>query len=536
MKSKANPFLRQALAAAITIGFAATSHAAEYTWDTSATAGIQAGNSVSGWGTDTFWTTDGGTTRVGWPGTSHTATFAGTAGTYTVQLSGNIGTAVGTSSLGGLNLATDGYTLQSNDGVAVRTITMGTSNAAGFITIGSGVTATIGNRVKVTKGSTNGQLDLYGGGTLVIGSGTAGGGASLDTTNGANASFINANTTMEVKTGGTAAYGTSLGLGNTVAGGGTVKITGGDLKIANTGSNLILQNASGTTAASTITISSGSIEFTNTGNTGGIRFGPSGGSSNPLSVLTGTLNLDGGIATINKIYMGGAYTSGAKYTAVVNLNGGTLKALTNQVDFFEGITNANNNSTTSGAFVKAGGAIFDTNGKDITVSQALIADSTSGGLEKKGSGTLTLDATSTYTGDTLVNGGTLTLASTGGLKFVIGADDVNNQISGTGAGTVNLGGLFTFDLTAASAILNDSWNIVDVGNLTESFGSTFSVAAFSREGGGTGAGIWTKAIGLTTFSYQFNTSNGMLTVIPEPNVAAMLGGIGMFCLLRRRRA
>jgi autotransporter-associated beta strand protein len=340
----------------------------------------------------------------------------------------------------------------------------------------------------------------------------------------ANTSFLT-DATVNVKSGGQLIAGTSIVTGTTATGSGSILNIAGTVEIASTGSSLILNNTGAITADSSITLSSGgNITFTNVDNTNGIRFGPATGSSNPLTQLTGTLNLNGGIATLNKIFVGGGYSGGAIYNSYVNLNGGTLTALRDQVDFMEGLTSAN---------VKAGGAIFDTNGKNITVSQALIADSTSGGLEKKGSGTLTLDATSTYTGDTLVNSGTLTLASAGGLKFVIGADDVNNKI--TGAGTVNLDGLFTFDLTAASTTINDSWNIVDVANLFESFGSTFSVGTFNRAGGGTGPGIWTKAIGPSS-SYEFNTGTGVLTVIPEPNVAAMLGGLGMFCLLRRRRA
>ncbi|MFM2199585.1 MAG: hypothetical protein RLZZ505_3017, partial [Verrucomicrobiota bacterium] len=91
------------------------------------------------------------------------------------------------------------------------------------------------------------------------------------------------------------------------------------------------------------------------------------------------------------------------------------------------------------------------------------------------------------------------------------------------------------DLTSASTTFNDSWNIVDVGNLTESFGTTFSVDAFNRVGGGTGGGIWTKAIGVTGYRYEFNTVSGTLTVIPEPNAAALLGAFGTLFLLRRRR-
>ena len=144
-------------------------------------------------------------------------------------------------------------------------------------------------------------------------------------------------------------------------------------------------------------------------------------------------------------------------------------------------------------------------------------------------GTTTLNANNTYTGNTLVNNGTLALSSTGGLKFVIGADDVNNQISGTGAGTVSLDGLFTFDLTGASTTINDSWNIVDVANLNESFGSNFSILGFSADGGGI---LWNGSA--NGASYQFSETSGNLTVVPEPQ-AALLGGLGLLLLLRRRR-
>jgi hypothetical protein len=74
---------------------------------------------------------------------------------------------------------------------------------------------------------------------------------------------------------------------------------------------------------------------------------------------------------------------------------------------------------------------------------------------------------------------------------------------------------------------------VNVASLTESYGSNFNVDTFSREGGGTGSGIWTKVIDANS-SYQFDTSSGVLTVIPEPS-AALLGGLGLLVLLRRRR-
>jgi autotransporter-associated beta strand protein len=171
---------------------------------------------------------------------------------------------------------------------------------------------------------------------------------------------------------------------------------------------------------------------------------------------------------------------------------------------------------------------------DLTFAGAITDGSTNKvALEMNSAGRIqTLSGISTYTGDTLVNNGTLVLSSTGGLNFKIGSDGVNNQI--TGAGTVSLDGRFTFDLTTAATALNNSWNIVTVATLIESFGSNFDVDTFSRTGGGTGAGIWTKAIDPSS-SYEFNTSSGVLSVIPEPS-AALLGGLSVLLLLRRRRA
>jgi len=54
--------------------------------------------------------------------------------------------------------------------------------------------------------------------------------------------------------------------------------------------------------------------------------------------------------------------------------------------------------------LNAGGGTFDTNGKDATLSGTIGG---TGGLAKIGVGTLTLSGTSTYSGATAVNAGTL---------------------------------------------------------------------------------------------------------------------------------
>jgi hypothetical protein len=143
---------------------------------------------------------------------------------------------------------------------------------------------------------------------------------------------------------------------------------------------------------------------------------------------------------------------------------------------------------------------------------------------------ITFNAANTFTGnlrvDTAFVGATLSNTST--WAFKVGATGVNNTIFG--AGKVNLDGIFSFDLTGSGINLGDNWSLVDHGTLTETYGSTFSVAGFTDNLDNT----WSKDIG-GGLSYNFNEGTGQLSVIPEPS-ATLLGGLGMLALLRRRRA
>ena len=119
-------------------------------------------------------------------------------------------------------------------------------------------------------------------------------------------------------------------------------------------------------------------------------------------------------------------------------------------------------------------------------------------LTKNGAGTWILSAANTYTGNTTVNAGTLTLGSTGTLKFVPTANGVCNKITGAGRATLN--GTFNIDLTNAAIANGNKWKLVDVQTLTETYGGTFAVTGFTGS-----SGVWTKADGPNIWTYTEST-------------------------------
>src|SRR5690606_19333520 len=89
----------------------------------------------------------------------------------------------------------------------------------------------------------------------------------------------------------------------------------------------------------------------------------------------------------------------ANYTEF-RFNGGVLRAKAGATaDFMSGHDLA---------VIEAGGAFIDSNAQAITISQVL---GRSGSLTKQGTGTLTLSGANTYTGNTTVAAGTLSLSS-----------------------------------------------------------------------------------------------------------------------------
>ncbi len=126
------------------------------------------------------------------------------------------------------------------------------------------------------------------------------------------------------------------------------------------------------------------------------------------------------------------------------------------------------------------------------------------------------------------------MASTGKLAFTIAANGVNTQVLGSGTATFD--GEFVLDLSGANITDGNSWMLVNVGTLTESFGGTFNVTStlgvFTEA-----ANVWTRVDGDNTWAFTESTGVLSLVVIPEPTtwlLTAFILSVAM--VLRRRRA
>ncbi len=140
-----------------------------------------------------------------------------------------------------------------------------------------------------------------------------------------------------------------------------------------------------------------------------------------LTDATGTFNLNGGDLHATQILDNGG-------NGAFNFNGGTLHASAAFTDFLQ---------AGRGITVQSGGAIIDSAGHDIGISQALTNGG--GGVTKLGAGTLTLSSELYYTGPTAVSNGTLVIPAP-------------NSFASSGC-TVADGGVFGVVLTAVHAQL-----------------------------------------------------------------------------------
>ncbi len=423
--------------------------------------------------------------------------------------------------IGNENASASGtYTLSGTGALNVANeVVVGRESGTGILNVNGGTLTTSGNgNMYIGRRNGTGTLNQSNGVIIVnrefgvgtrddnkIGTGTYNlSGGSLSA---ANNIFIGkeqgSSGTMDM-TGGTMSTSDKLQIGHNQATG-VLTQSGGTINVQN---EVFIGNENNASSVGTYTLSGTGV--LNVGNE--VIVGRDNG--------TGTFNLDGGTVNATKI-------SGGNGSATVNFNGGVLKAKRDEANFIENLDTAN---------VENGGIKIDSNGFNVATSQAL---SGTGGLEKSGAGSLTLNGAHTYTGPTLVSAGTLALALNSSITSAVTvADGASLAGAGTVAGSLafDSNAKFVFSLTDTLLVNGASVSFAD-------FGIDDLVGLSSATGVGTytiidgSAAINTAGLRNLGAANPFDLGDGksayftegslVVNVVPEPSTYALLALAGL---------
>jgi autotransporter-associated beta strand protein len=478
------------------------------------------------------------------------ATYTQSGGSMTTSASGNFignvaGAGTGTVNLSGGTFATSGITYLGDDAA-------GTWNLSGSGTFTTSATYSIlGNNAVGTWSQTGGT---------------------------ANFTQINAAQTA-------AAAGSSVSVSGGTFNSSSIYYLGvggaSTLNVSGTGAvNLTTLNA-GYQSAGTVNVNGGTLAISGTFSMGTLA----GGSS--------TVNLDGG--TLSTI----GVTNGGNGTRTFNFNGGTLKATGASATFMQGLTTANVknggaiidtngfNITIGQSLVNFAGATTDSLTKQGNGTLTLSGTNTYTGATTITGGTLTLGAAGSINNSSGVSLGTVgtfnvaakvggyTVNNLSGSGNVVGALTVSTTLAiGNSPGTVNFDNNLTLGTASTFAYeIVGGTSAADLGDVAGNLTLTGSILDLAQYG----AGIYAPGDKFTLFAYdgtltgvfndltdtaplldgsQFTDAGGIweidyndgsaglnggsgtnyvtITAVPEP-AAALLGGIGLLALLRRRR-
>jgi autotransporter-associated beta strand protein len=483
------------------------------------------------------------------------------SGSATATLSGAVGQSGGTWGLtknsGGLlvlsgnntfggNLTLNGGTLQVNNAAAAGTGTLtiqgGTFLAGAPLTISNAVALGGSPTLAGTSALTfagpatliaNAALSASGTGTITFAGGIGQSGGTWGLTKNGNgllvlpvADTFGGGVTLRQ---GTLALGDpgAAGSGTLVLNGGTLQANGGPVALANAvtlNGNVTFAGANNLTFTGPATLTGNrNLTFTNTGTTtfaGSV--GQSGGTYSmtiygPGQVALSGSNTFGGGLTLNSgtLAVGNAAALG---TGTLNLSGGSIAAaggpvsLANAVKLNGNVTfaGANDLTFTGPATLTANHNLTVTNTGNTTFA-AGIGQQQQSKLTELGTGVLLLSGTSTYTGGTAVNGGTLLVnGSLAAGTVTVGAGGTLGGSGTTGAVTVSSGGT-VFPAAGATGVLS-------TGNATFASGSSFNAVL-----DGTGAGTGYDQLNVTgTVNLGNSTLNLMLGFTPLVGTAFTL--------------
>lgn len=398
-------------------------------------------------------------------------------------------------------------------------VCIGRDTAQGSMTVSGTATVNLTGGVAIASSvvaspSTSGTLTVSGGtftstGTLQVGSGRYGvacAGSGVFNVSGGTAT-VTGNLQIasgydkdDVITGTLNASGGTLNVGGDLivsyAGSsnlGTANLTGATVNVGTSGKRTVYVNRWDTTRGQ-LTVSGGSLNLLNdsllrfSGSSTGVSAATlsdsgaiTGGGGSALDLMmtpvagNNTFHLDGGVLTIGQIL-----STSNTGTAVFKFNGGTLKAAGDNASFLS------LGAAGHTAVIEAGGAVIDSNGRQIVITEPLLAGGGNGGLTKLGTGTLTLaSAADSYTGPTVVSAGTLVITG----NHAAATGDVVVEAGATLTGGGNLGGGLRVkpggsQVLAVAATPGSQGTRAIAGTLTHDAGSTLVLQSTTQPADG----------------------------------------------------
>ncbi|WP_170991596.1 MULTISPECIES: autotransporter outer membrane beta-barrel domain-containing protein [Bradyrhizobium] len=223
----------------------------------------------------------------------------------------------------------------------------------------------------------------------------------------------------------------------------------------------------------------------------------------PAALGTATVNISNATLKVSNIAFFGSASN------VVNYDNATLRARANSSPFLTGTANQNN--------IKAGGLTFDTNGFTVVIASNNTAGfSGVGGLTKTGAGTLSLAGGNTYTGETVIQQGTLAVSGIAGAsdalihssRVVANATLDISGIANTASHIQSLGGS-----SAASVVLGTKDLII--ANANDTFAGSISGTGGLQLAGGT-QGL----SGVQTYNGATTITGGTLALTGAGDISA----------------
>ena len=427
---------------------------------------------------------------------------------------------------------------------------------------GAGKTLTMSGTVGLLQAAGTGSFTLAGSGTTNIT------GVIVDNiTDGLAISGPGGNNRLIINTTGV------VNLSNTNIYGGTTTITAGTLGVsvlANGGTDSSIGRSSNAATSLVFGAPTATLRYNGSSNAttdrGFTLSSGTGGGATIESSGSGTLTIDNTVALAygttgqtRLLTLGGTNTGANTFSKVIADNGAGATSLTKAgagqwviggTNTYTGTTNVSGGKLT----IAASGTINNTSGVSIgagefkynastALSQPVSFSGTGGTLS--GSGTIT-PAVDVTTGNTLAIGNSVGVMNFGGSLTVGGTclfeldNTLNTADLGDVAGALTLGGILDLVQLGAYAAGDKFTLFAYDGTLTgllKDFGGVTNIlddTNFTDAGG-----IWKMNYNDTTAGLNggVSASNTYITItaIPEPNVAALLGGLGMLALVRRRR-